>query len=84
MSRRQFKLARNLSTGEYKWVAEGHGGLKAWVGWFVLAVSTVLFLLVAGYLAYWLLLSRPHFDPASVPDGGEAMRGPAQSVVRLR
>ena len=84
MSRRKFRLARNRLTGELEWAAEDHGGPKAWLGWFMLVLSTMLFLLVAGYFAYRSLAALPPFNPASLPDGGASMRGPAETVVRLR
>jgi hypothetical protein len=75
MSRRKFKLARDPFTGQLQWAPATTGGsFAALVGWFFLAGSTVLFLLVCAYFGYVMFLARPSFDPSSTPESGAYMR----------
>ena len=82
MPRQKFRLVRNPGTGELQWAPNDEGGVRAWLGWLILAVSTILFLVVAGYLVYYFLLTRPAFSVSNLPGGGQSEMG--QEVQQLR
>jgi hypothetical protein len=82
MATAKIRLARDPTSGEMKWAPTDHGGAHAWVGWAIMAISTVLFLLVAGYFVYWFLVVPPTASGVGVPDGGS--REFRQQVQQLR
>ena len=77
-----FKLASNPLTGQLEWAPPRERLSHSLVGWLVLAVSTLVFLLVAGYFVYAFVLSTPGFNLANLPGGGPSMMG--QEVQHLR
>ncbi len=81
-TKHKFAMAMNPMTGQLEWTPIRQGSIQSLVGWVILAASTLVFLLVAGYFVYLFLLSSPSFDLRNAPGGGDsAMR---QEVQHLR
>ena len=81
-TKRKFRMARNPLTGQMEWAPTTAGPAESLAGWLLLAGSTIVFLLVAGYFVYVYLLAAPAFDIRNLPGGGDpAMR---QEVQHLR
>jgi hypothetical protein len=80
-TKHKFRMATNPITGELEWAPATPGTGQSLVGWVVLAVSTLLFLLIAAYFAYAFLLSSPRLSIQNLPGGGDtAMRHEVQHL----
>jgi hypothetical protein len=71
--KQKFYMAVDPATRTLRWAAPAPGFMQSIVGWLILAVSTVLFLAIAGYFAYLVLLSSPKFDLSALPGGGPSV-----------
>jgi hypothetical protein len=78
----KFTLARNPLTGQLEWAPPKEHIGQSLVGWLLLAMSTLAFVLVAGYFVYAFVLSTPGFDVTHLAGGGSSNMG--QEVQRLK
>jgi hypothetical protein len=81
-SRRKFRLELNPATRNLEWAPSTPGALQSIVGWLILAVSTMVFLSIAGYCVFVFVLSSPRLDVTAVPGGGPSVM--QEDVHRLR
>ena len=68
--RHKYRMALNPATGNLEWAPAQPGTFSSFFGWTILAISTLVFLLIAAYFAWVFLLSKPHFDAGALPGGG--------------
>lgn len=79
--KRTYRMAVNPMTGNLEWAQASPHVFHSMAGWLLLAVSTLLFLVVASYFAYVFLLSSPRIDLARLPGGGPSvMREEVQTL----
>ncbi len=78
----KFRLALNPITGQLEWAPPRESLAQSIVGWLILLLATVGFLVVTGYVVYALILSSPRFDVGQLPGGGSSTMG--QEVQQLR
>ena len=69
-SKQKYKLALNPATRNLEWAPATPGALQSMVGWLILAVATIVFLLMAGYCVFAFVLSSPRIDVSALPGGG--------------
>jgi hypothetical protein len=62
-------MAFNPATHNLEWAPEAPGRAKSLVGWLILAVSTIVFLSIAGYFVIAMVLSAPRIDATALPGG---------------
>jgi hypothetical protein len=72
-SKQKYKLALNPATRNLEWAPAEPGRLQSMAGWLILAVSTILFLSIAGYCVFVFVLSSPRFDVTALPGGGPSV-----------
>ena len=82
MATTKFRVARDPISGAVRWSPKEESSPQAWLGWLIMAFSTVLLVLVGGYFAYWLLFATPSAQSLGLPDGGS--REMRQQVQQLR
>jgi hypothetical protein len=78
----KFTLARSPRTGQLEWAPPKEHLGQSLFGWLMLAASTLVFVLVAGYFACAFVLSTPGVDLTHLPGGGSSAMG--QEVQQLK
>jgi hypothetical protein len=73
MSKQKFKLALNPATQNLEWAPATPGALQSMLGWLILAVSTIVFLAIAGYCVFVFVLSSPRIDVSALSGGGASV-----------
>jgi hypothetical protein len=81
-SKKKYRLAVNAATGDLEWAPARPGAFQSIVGWVILAISTLAFLLVTAYVLYVFVLTSPRVDPGALPGGGSPEM--SREVNRLR
>jgi hypothetical protein len=69
-SKQKFKLALNPATQNLEWAPATPGALQSVLGWLILAVSTIVFLTIAGYCVVVFVVSSPPMDLSALRGGG--------------